>query len=143
MKRGKVPLGIVLGFVVMILLFGVIAWAFRPATTGQVVAENEVDEANNFVSKPFELRAWVVNLAGVQVDLENAGAEDYVVNSIEVKNCGFSDYGKRLNQGESRLFSIKCNLVAGEKFSQILVVKYSSVDGGEEKTAFGNIEDIV
>jgi hypothetical protein len=143
MKKGQGPIGIILGLAVIVFLLIVIAWAFRPTTTGQVISDNEANEKSNFISEPFELRAWVVNNEGVQVDIQNSGTEDYLINSVEVKGCGFTEYGKRLNVGESWLFPISCNLNPGEKFRGIVIVNYSPVEGGVEKNSFGSIEDIV
>lgn len=141
MKRGQGPVGIVLGLVVVIFLLGIIAWAFRPNTTGQVIAQDDVEKIN-FLSEPFELRAWVVDASGVQLDIKNSADEDYSVESIQVQSCGATAYGREIKAGDSRLFQITCALNQGEKFSGIVIVRYSLADGSE-KEAFGNVRDIV
>ena len=144
MKKGQGPIGIIAGLTVMIFLLIVIAWAFWPkTTTGQVVSGIPEDEKNNFIAEPFNLKAWIFNAEGVQVDIQNSGNEDYLVKSVEVKGCGVTDYGRELKKGESELFPIKCGLSPGEKFSGILIVTYSSADGTTEMNAFGNVEDVV
>jgi hypothetical protein len=66
-----------------------------------------------------------------------------LIKSVEVKGCGTTSSGRGLKVGASQLFSIECKLNAGEKFRGILIVKYSPTGGGVEKSAFGNVEDLV
>ncbi|MFH1802834.1 MAG: hypothetical protein ABH864_05305 [archaeon] len=140
-KRGQGPIGIVIGLIVIVFLFGVIAWAFRPSTTGQVVLEDISQD--NFVSVPFELRAWVVNIKGIQLDIMNYAEEELFVKSVEVQGCGRTEYGRAMMSGGSELFVVRCNLNEGETFSGAIVINYSPVGGGVEKKAFGNVKDIV
>jgi hypothetical protein len=141
MKRGQGPIGIIIGLIIVGLLFGVVAWAFRPSTTGQVILNSE-ETQENFVSEPFELRAWVVNVKGIQLDLMNRAEGEVFVKSVEVIGCSTTEYSQMMNPRESMLFFLPCNLDGGETFSGAIVVHYSSTDGTDAK-AIGNVKDVV
>jgi len=140
-KRGQGPVGIIVGLIVIIFLFGMIAWAFRPSTTGQVVLEDVQED--NFISLPFELGAWVVNVGGVQLDMVNRAEEELFVKRIEVEGCGVTEYGRAMRSKSSELFRVPCDLNEGEVFSGIVMVYYSSTESGVEEKVFGNVKDVV
>ncbi|MBU0466878.1 MAG: hypothetical protein KJ718_06275 [Nanoarchaeota archaeon] len=138
MEKAQGPIGVVVGFAILIIVFVIIGFAFKPSTTGSVVSE----EKANFLNGPFELRAWVVNKDGVKLDIRNAGPRDYLINSLDVEGCGSISWGKQIVSGESRIFEVECSLVEGEEFSGKIGIVYS-FSGREDATVEGNVRGAV
>lgn len=140
MERSQVPIVMLLSFIIFIFALVSVGIFFYESSspTGQVVSE-EV----NFLNGPFELRAWVVNKAGVRLDIKNDGPKDYLITSLEVDGCGSIDFGRQIISGESRIFEVKCSLAEGTEFNGKITVIYSDSAGGESKVIEGNVKDFV
>jgi len=64
----------------------VLAWSFTLGITGKVVdKKRKVEAANNYLSEPFRLRARVVDMSGVRLDVQNLGVKRVLVRSVEVR----------------------------------------------------------
>jgi len=148
MKRGQSVAFFIVGIVVMIGLLGIAAWSFTPGISGQVVSEVPEDSSaeirtSNYIAEPFQLRAWVVNGDGVNLNIRNVGDETFLVRAVEVAGCGSTDYGLGMKRGNSEIFDIRCDLIPGQSFSGAIIVEYSTESDTSVRRAYGNLDDVV
>ena len=150
MRKAQGPVGVVVGLLALVIILFVIVFAFRPATTGQVVSlDDEEPEVGvetldvNSVSLPFELRAWVVASDGIRVDVKNLGEEDYWVKTLAITGCGAHEQNKVIMPGNSEILVVECSLNQGAEFEGEISLVYRKIGGGPEQVSKGVLKDIV
>ena len=81
---------------------------------------------------------------GVNLVIRNGGGKDITLQSVEVTECGtvtsgnFTD-GDQLNDGDTKVVNVNCDLSGQEEFSGDLTVTYMNVGGELNQTTSGQV----
>lgn len=147
MNKGQSKIWVVLGFIFLITAFVLVIIVFRAPSaenfntspTGDVVTEIE---KTNYINPPFELRAWVINPNGIQLDVKNLGSQSAVIRDFSIEGCGRSDRLGLLNPEESGFYEFSCS-VPGPEFEGKIRIQYSLDNSNDVLSAEGFIKDFV
>jgi len=75
---------------------------------GEGIASNAIP-TSAVISLPFYINAWRLESSMFSFEIVNNGAEEYVVKSLSVEECGVFDEETTIIPGVPQLFEVECD----------------------------------
>ena len=90
------------------------------------------------IDSPFDITDAELDRDSVEIELENEGDEDYMIEGIDIFRCGDERINRVLEEGKRKTFNIDCDDDLTRDSD--LEVRYSELDDNETLIADGEIE---
>jgi len=120
-KRGQAAMEFLMtyGWAILaaVITIGVLAY-FGVFSPGKYVSGTTI------VNPPFYANAFNIKDTGVTLELKNNGGEDYVIQSLEVTNCGTNDTLIPTPADMQAVITIPCSLTSGNTFKGDISINY-------------------
>ena len=95
------------------------------------------------VSQPFYINAQKVSTTGINLEIINKGTEDFLVDRINIENCGNNDVEILIRKDSSLVENIPCSLNANQLFSGKITITYRRPSSSIDLYSEGKIKEKV